>query len=124
MGLQVLKVDELQSRYVRGVKIHLRSHARVQGLLPAGCAEAPLVTWHQSGKSELWHGGREVVARDCGKLKELLRCHDAHCVDAVVSRSRAAVTVSIETSHGFEATGLQWFAFYILRHVHMVGESS
>lgn len=92
---------------MRRLEPNPRRFPRLQSLLPAGHAQAPLIAWFQSRKVILRHGRGKIVASLPAESEKLgIRFH-ADRVQAYVAGARPAVAVAIKAGHRFAAAALQ-----------------
>ena len=94
-----------------------RRDSGLEGLVPAGSAQAPAVAGDES--REPGARGAEVVPLLAREREEVVRHPGAHDVDADVVAAGLAAPVPVEAGEGFEAAGFQIAAEHVFGHAPM-----
>ena len=97
MFSQIVQFHKFERRYVRGGEHDPRRATRLEGLLPARDAEAPLISRFQAGKAEVKGGRREIISRRLRKREKLRVYPHADRVETVVPRARMAAAIPEKT---------------------------
>jgi hypothetical protein len=79
-------------------------------LKPAGGTDTPAISGFEASKSELRHGGAEVVAESLGGFEERRIDDAADRVDSVIVGTGLAAASAVETGHGLAAADVQGLA--------------
>jgi hypothetical protein len=105
-----LEGDNLESVLMGGFEDDRAGRSGLLDLEPAGGTDAPAIARPEAGKTELGHGGAEVVAQRLGGCEE--RCVDdaADGVDAVVFRACLAAARAVKARHGLTAADVERLA--------------
>src|SRR5580692_11748391 len=102
VGDQVAQLHPLEGGGMGGLEHDGRCHPRLEGLLPARCAQAPLVARLEPVEAELGMRGREVVADGGGEGQEVRRDPGADGVHAQVFGAGVATAVAVEAGQRVE----------------------
>ncbi len=101
------KRDDVEGAFVCGLQHYGRGDTRLEGFLPAQCAEAPLVARLEAGELELGARRDEVVATASGELEELGGHAGTDHVQAAVLPVGVAAAVAEEAGERVERAGLE-----------------
>lgn len=100
MGHEVLEFDELQGADVSRGQDDRRGDTGGEGLLPAGSAQAPLITGLEAGEIHFGSGRGKVVAVGPGEGQKFAGDFGADDVDAVVAGAGPTATITEEAGPG------------------------
>jgi hypothetical protein len=73
-----------ESALMSSPRDHARRSACRKGFLPAGRAQAPTITWLQTGKAEIRRRGRQIIPARFEEVEKLRGHHGADRVTAHV----------------------------------------
>jgi hypothetical protein len=105
-----LEGNDLEGVLVGGFENDGAGGTGLLDLKPAGGADTPAISGFEAGKSELWHGGAEVVAKSLGGFEERRVDDAADRVDSMVVGTGLAAARAIEAGHGLAAADIQGLA--------------
>lgn len=110
MLAQVFHADDLQRCLIRAFENDRRCDAGLQRLLPAQCAQAPLIARFHPGEVQLGPRRAEIVAALLAERQKRCAHHHADHVAADILRAGLAAAVAEETGQRLERAGNQRFA--------------
>jgi hypothetical protein len=111
---QVIQADPLEGSDVGRLEYHLGSLAGIEGLLPTGRAQAPLITRSEARESGL--GTREVVADQPAEFEEIGVDPRTHHVGPEVVGPGVAASIAEEARQWLAAARLELTTENVLGH--------
>src|SRR5271156_4284583 len=115
--LQGFQRHDVEGPLMGGRQHHRGGETIAVGQQPVAGGDAPPVPGYQTGKPELRHGCREIVADHALVLEEFGSHHSANRVQAEIFRPARAATVAVKAGERLAAARFQRTAQYVaLRH--------
>jgi hypothetical protein len=111
---QQFEWDDFEGVFVGGFEHDGTSGPGLLNLQPARGTDAPPVSWFETGKTKLRHGGAQVVAQSLRDFEETSIDDATDRVDAVVVGTSLAAAGAIEAGHRFAAADVEWLAENVL----------
>lgn len=102
---------------MRCLQIYWRGDAMLERVLPTRDANAPLVTWFESGKTPFWNRCHQIVSVQHGEIKKISGDLDADRVLPDIFRTGPAVAVAIKSGHRIATAALEFGPENIRRHL-------
>jgi len=107
---QVFQRNEFQCAYVGRREHDSRRASGFKRFLPSSYAQTPAIAAFETGEVEFGNRCAEIVAGGGTETKELLAHHRAHCVQALIARASAAITIAIKARERLLTAGFEFTA--------------